>query len=40
MTLAAGSLYAHFGARAFFAMAGLCAAALPLTAGLRERERF
>jgi PPP family 3-phenylpropionic acid transporter len=40
MTLAAGVLYAHFGAHAFFAMAGLCAAALPLTAGLRERERF
>lgn len=39
-TLASGSLFAHFGAHAFFAMAGLCAAALPLTAGLRERERF
>lgn len=38
-TLASGSLFAHFGAHAFFAMAGLCAAALPLTAGLRERER-
>lgn len=38
--LASGSLFAHFGAHAFFAMAGLCAAALPLTAGLRERERF
>lgn len=39
-TLASGSLFAHFGAHAFFAMAELCAAALPLTAGLRERERF
>lgn len=39
-TLASGSLFAHFGAHAFFAMAGLCAAALPLTAGLRERERI
>jgi PPP family 3-phenylpropionic acid transporter len=40
MTLAAGSLYADFGAHAFFAMAVLCAAALPLTAALRERERI
>lgn len=39
-TLVAGSLYAHFGAHAFFAMAVLCAAALPLITGLRERERF
>lgn len=34
-TLAAGSLYGHFGAHAFFAMAALCATALPLTARLR-----
>jgi len=37
LTLAAGALYARFGAAAFFAMAGLCAAALPLTRGLRLR---
>lgn len=35
ITLAAGALYARFGAAAFFAMAALCAAALPLTLGLR-----
>jgi PPP family 3-phenylpropionic acid transporter len=37
LTLAAGALYARFGAAAFFAMAALCAAALPLTLGLRLR---
>lgn len=37
LTLAAGMLYARFGAAAFFAMAALCAAALPLTQGLRLR---
>jgi PPP family 3-phenylpropionic acid transporter len=39
LTLAAGALYARFGAAAFFAMAGLCALALPLTAGLRAAAR-
>lgn len=39
LTLAAGALYARFGAAAFFAMAALCAAALPLTWGLRTRSR-
>ncbi len=34
-TLASGALYARFGAHGFFAMAALCAVALPLTAGLR-----
>jgi PPP family 3-phenylpropionic acid transporter len=37
-TLAAGPLYAAFGARGFWAMAGLCAAALPLAATLRVRQ--
>lgn len=36
LTFAAGALYARCGAAAFFAMAGLCAVALPLTSGLRE----
>lgn len=36
MTVAAGLLYANFGAAAFFAMAALCAVALPLTAGLQQ----
>jgi MFS transporter, PPP family, 3-phenylpropionic acid transporter len=36
LTFAAGALYARWGAAAFFAMAGLCAVALPLTSGLRE----
>jgi len=35
LTFAAGALYAHWGAAAFFVMAALCAAALPLTWGLR-----
>lgn len=35
LTLAAGALYARWGAAAFFVMAALCAAALPLTWGLR-----
>lgn len=35
LTFAAGALYARWGAAAFFAMAGLCAVALPLTSGLR-----
>jgi PPP family 3-phenylpropionic acid transporter len=39
-TLSAGILYARFGAPAFFAMAVLCAAALPLTAALRQRDRL
>ena len=30
VTLASGPLYGHFGAAAFWAMAGMCAAALPL----------
>lgn len=36
LILASGSLYAHFGAQGFFAMALLCVAALPLTLGLRR----
>ena len=36
MTLASGPLYGHFGASAFFAMAALCALALPFTPGLRS----
>jgi MFS transporter, PPP family, 3-phenylpropionic acid transporter len=36
LTLASGSLYAHFGAAGFLAMALLCAIALPLTFGLRQ----
>jgi MFS transporter, PPP family, 3-phenylpropionic acid transporter len=39
MALVSGSLYARFGARGFFAMAALCAAALPLVWGLREGAR-
>jgi len=35
LTLAAGALYARWGAAAFFVMAALCAVALPLTLGLR-----
>lgn len=37
LTIAAGALYARFGASAFLGMAALCAAALPLTRGLRSR---
>ncbi|MBV8651764.1 MAG: MFS transporter, partial [Alphaproteobacteria bacterium] len=37
-TLAAGPLYAAFGAHGFWAMAALCAAALPLAATLRVRQ--
>jgi PPP family 3-phenylpropionic acid transporter len=43
MTLASGPLYGQFGAGAFWAMAALCALAVPVAAGLRalaaERER-
>jgi hypothetical protein len=35
LTVAAGALYARFGATAFLAMAALCAVALPLTLSLR-----
>lgn len=38
LTLAAGALYARLGAAAFFAMVGLCSAALPLTWGLRPEK--
>ena len=37
LTFGSGYLYADFGLRAFWAMAILCAVALPLTAGLRAR---
>jgi MFS family permease len=36
LTLASGPLYAHFGARGFWPMAALCAAALPVARALRE----
>jgi MFS transporter, PPP family, 3-phenylpropionic acid transporter len=36
LTLAAGPLYAHFGAQGFWPMAALCAAALPVARALRE----
>ena len=36
VTLAAGPLYGHFGAAAFWAMAAMCAVALPLARGIRE----
>jgi PPP family 3-phenylpropionic acid transporter len=36
MTLVSGSLYAQFGAHGFWAMAVLCAIALPLARTLRE----
>lgn len=36
LTVAAGALYAWFGAAAFLTMAALCAAAFPLTLGLRQ----
>ena len=35
VTLASGPLYASFGAGSFWAMAGLCALAIPVAAGLR-----
>ncbi len=35
-TLISGPLYARFGAEGFWVMAALCAAALPIAAGLRE----
>jgi PPP family 3-phenylpropionic acid transporter len=38
MTLASGSLYATFGARAFWAMAALCAAAFPVALTLHVRQ--
>jgi PPP family 3-phenylpropionic acid transporter len=38
LTLASGWLYAAFGAYGFLAMALLCAAAIPLTRGLRRSE--
>jgi PPP family 3-phenylpropionic acid transporter len=36
LTVVSGPLYARFGAQGFWVMAGLCAAALPLTLGLRR----
>jgi PPP family 3-phenylpropionic acid transporter len=36
LTVASGPLYARYGAQGFWVMAGLCAAALPLTLGLRR----
>jgi PPP family 3-phenylpropionic acid transporter len=36
VTVASGPLYSRFGAGAFWAMAGMCLAALPLTPGLRR----
>jgi MFS transporter, PPP family, 3-phenylpropionic acid transporter len=36
VTLASGPLYAHFGARGFWVMGALCAAALPMALRLRE----
>jgi PPP family 3-phenylpropionic acid transporter len=39
LTLAGGGLYAALGARGFLAMAALCAAAVPLAAGLRADRR-
>jgi MFS transporter, PPP family, 3-phenylpropionic acid transporter len=36
LTLAAGPLYAHVGPRGFWVMSALCAAALPLSRGLRR----
>ena len=36
-TLASGALYGSFGGRAFWAMAALSLAALPLVPGLRRR---
>jgi PPP family 3-phenylpropionic acid transporter len=38
LTVASGWLYARFGAQAFLVMAMLCAAALPLTRGLRAEQ--
>ena len=37
LTATGGLLFAALGAGAFWAMAGLCAAALPLTVGLRRK---
>jgi PPP family 3-phenylpropionic acid transporter len=37
LTFISGSLYAHFGPHAFWAMAVLCAAAIPLSRGLVTR---
>jgi PPP family 3-phenylpropionic acid transporter len=37
LMLASGWLYARFGAHGFLVMAGLCAAAVPIAAGLRSR---
>ena len=37
LTLASGRLYARLGAEGFLVMALLCAAAVPLTLGLRRR---
>jgi PPP family 3-phenylpropionic acid transporter len=39
LTLLAGPLYARFGGDAFWAMAALCAAALPFALGLRAALR-
>ena len=36
LTLASGPLYAHFGAHGFWAMAAICAAALPIARTLRD----
>jgi PPP family 3-phenylpropionic acid transporter len=35
VTLAAGPLYGHFGAAAFWAMAAMCALAIPAARGIR-----
>ena len=38
LTMASGELYARFGAQGFLFMALLCAAALPVSLGLRTEE--
>ena len=38
LTLGSGPLYARWGAGGFWVMAGLCAAAIPLSRGLRDRQ--
>jgi MFS transporter, PPP family, 3-phenylpropionic acid transporter len=39
VTLASGALYGHFGAAAFWGMAGMCALAMPVAAGIRVPQR-
>jgi PPP family 3-phenylpropionic acid transporter len=39
LTLASGALYGRLGAEGFWVMAALCVVALPITLGLRQRER-